>query len=262
MCGSISRQSSYRLYRFYEITLDRVTKEKRADLVYRRRSRTDKRVNSGVRSLQALARGRKARSMNPNAPVVSGIACSECEYKPAVKRCFDCQDCFCFLCFDNFHYKGNRANHQFEILTQEGPSLLRSRSGAMSVEGNVVGEGSSTYPSSMARNPRNVEPVIEAQAIAESSHGPYYAEWNYGQSPQDYYAGQTNTIGQGDMSYGGQTDGDQFYNEYYTAENQEWLDPNLYWQEYFDEGAQAKYWFNTWTGEATWVYPFAVEEPS
>lgn len=28
------------------------------------------------------------------------------------------------------------------------------------------------------------------------------------------------------------------------------------WQEFFDAGAQAKYWFNTDTGEATWVCPF------
>ena len=28
------------------------------------------------------------------------------------------------------------------------------------------------------------------------------------------------------------------------------------WQEFFDAGAQAKYWFNTNTGEATWVCPY------
>ena len=27
------------------------------------------------------------------------------------------------------------------------------------------------------------------------------------------------------------------------------------WQEYYDSSAQAKYWFNTVTGEATWVAP-------
>ena len=28
------------------------------------------------------------------------------------------------------------------------------------------------------------------------------------------------------------------------------------WQEFFDAGAKAKYWYNTITGEATWVCPF------
>jgi hypothetical protein len=28
------------------------------------------------------------------------------------------------------------------------------------------------------------------------------------------------------------------------------------WKEYFDAGAKAKYWFNTVTGEATWVCPY------
>lgn len=28
------------------------------------------------------------------------------------------------------------------------------------------------------------------------------------------------------------------------------------WQEFFDNAAKAKYWFNTLTGEATWVCPY------
>jgi hypothetical protein len=31
--------------------------------------------------------------------------------------------------------------------------------------------------------------------------------------------------------------------------------PNL-WEEYWDENAQAKYWYHTLTGEATWICPY------
>ncbi len=31
--------------------------------------------------------------------------------------------------------------------------------------------------------------------------------------------------------------------------------PNL-WQEYWDDNAQAKYWYHTLTGEATWICPY------
>lgn len=31
--------------------------------------------------------------------------------------------------------------------------------------------------------------------------------------------------------------------------------PNL-WEEYWDENAQAKYWYHTVTGEATWICPY------
>ena len=246
-------------------------KQRKDDLVYQRRSKTDKRVIAGVRSLQALARGRRARSIKPASSIVSDIMCSECEYKPAVKRCLNCQDYFCFLCFENFHYKGNRTSHQYESMLREEPLLLRSLSGVGSAEENMIG-GASSVGRDPLINERSIESQISGYVAnnawqsnypnAESVDGLSYNEWNYDVSSDAHNLGETAAFGDGTMAYpADQTDDNQFgYDEYYAAEGQEWLDPNVYWQEYFDEGAQAKYWFNTWTGEATWVYPFSTEE--
>ena len=40
------------------------------------------------------------------------------------------------------------------------------------------------------------------------------------------------------------------------------VSPQNVWQEYFDESAQAKYWYNAATGEASWVQPEVQPEPS
>ena len=155
-------------------------------------------------------------------------------------------------------------NHQYESLVRDGHLLLRSRSGITYVNESMKGDDSSLVD----ENVEIVESAIESrslisdQPIEDSSNDANYAEWTYSQTPHAYNDGEVYANRADDIAYVSQTDGSPSYGDYYAAENQEWLDPNLYWEEYFDEGAQAKYWFNTWTGEATWVYPFSVEESS
>ena len=270
--------------------------ERKADLEYHRRSKSDRRVMSGLRTLQAMARGRRARALGSLIGDGLNVACVECEYKQAVKRCFDCQDFFCFLCFDNLHHKGNRKFHRFESLVGGEPVVYRSRSEILPLEEIPIEVSSKTDSSSMSRGDTSLEMsrrIIFEEAPLESLSGDHdkditdfsesfaqveadrpdrrKGEWMEDASPsimnEIHAAMQPNdeynihfkeygtSVSPGD---------DQFFynNEYYNGGYQDMQDPNLYWEEYFDEGAQAKYWFNTWTGEATWLYPFSIEEPT
>ena len=46
----------------------------------------------------------------------------------------------------------------------------------------------------------------------------------------------------------------------YRVDSQQYYDASQYWQEYFDEAAQSNYYYNTLTGEATWLSPWEEHE--
>ncbi|XP_063932619.1 UPF0652 protein-like [Zophobas morio] len=46
--------------------------------------------------------------------------CSECLTGPAILRCVECQDAFCFTCFKMIHRSGNRQFHKTESMDNDG----------------------------------------------------------------------------------------------------------------------------------------------
>jgi hypothetical protein len=72
--------------------------------------------------IQALVRGvrgrKKYRKMLPALRKDQQMRslCIECEKKKAIRRCVQCKDRFCELCYINFHKKGNRQKHNYEII--------------------------------------------------------------------------------------------------------------------------------------------------
>ena len=69
-------------------------------------------------------------------------------------------------------------------------------------------------------------------------------------------------VDQGYESSGAMTDYSADLNDNSVADNtdSEYGDGSLGWQEFWDEQAQAKYWYNYSTGEATWTKPEGLED--
>jgi hypothetical protein len=225
----------------------RLVKTKASELELHRKSKAERKVSTGVRSLQALVRGTRARQMMGSMydQRENAVHCVECEYKVAVKRCRECNDCFCFLCFENLHGKGNRALHRSELIVDEPVPQHRHRSRSVSMSSlEFEGENSSVeyenyqqddYQLSASETPSPVprsigfnQPYDESGSLVDGYSESYIAD--YDANVKYSYA----------TEWGG--------------------DPSECWVEYFDDGAQAKYWFNTATSEATWLSPFE-EQP-
>jgi hypothetical protein len=77
--------------------------------------------------IQALARGMKGRArFNRLAPMLRKEnamrdMCSECEVKKATRKCTQCRDRFCEVCFIKMHKKGFRKTHSYTPLGKVGP---------------------------------------------------------------------------------------------------------------------------------------------
>lgn len=110
--------------------------------------------------------------------------CIECEVKVATKRCIQCKDRYCDICYNTLHRKGNRRAHTFDLI------------------GNILGLKDLEEPKK-----ETGKLIGGVQAALERAKA---------------------TTTKLDMSH---------------------------WQEFFDAQAKAKYWYNTITGEATWVNP-------
>lgn len=132
--------------------------------------------------------------------------CIECGYKRAVKLCEECQDCLCFLCYDNIHSKGNRMNHHWQSLLEGLPLVRVMRSQSM----RSVSKSSSLDDAERLR--------LGVPLSRQPSEDPY------------------------------------------RIDSQQYYDASQYWQEYFDEAAQSNYYYNTLTGEATWLSPWEEHE--
>ena len=75
------------------------------------------------------------------------------------------------------------------------------------------------------------------------------AQWDEpGKPPVDYESGYESTGGMTDYSTDHYTSGG-------SVSGSEWGDDDAEWQEFWDEQAQAKYWFNASSGEASWTKP-------
>lgn len=205
-----------------------------AELETHRRATRERRVMHGVRSLQAMVRGKRSRAAG-YAGLDSDELCAECEYKAAVKRCVECDDSFCFLCFDNMHSKGNRTHHTFEQLCKETVKLRSvSASSSLGREGDSSVESESLYSSYVSPRGDDSAPVDALPAV--------HADDSFAAAAQSYANGE----------YAEEQDTDKYH------WNTEAEDAPFEWEEYWDDGAQAKYWFNNATGEATWLTPYTT----
>ncbi len=97
--------------------------------------------------IQALARGKKGRArFNRLAPtlrreIAMREICVECEAKKATRKCRQCRDRYCEICYIKIHKKGFRKTHTFEPLGKVGPNGVVVEE---EEDGNTVGLGFGT----------------------------------------------------------------------------------------------------------------------
>ena len=251
----------------YILMYCRLARAKAVELQRHRLAHSERKVSSGVRSLQALARGRSSREAlrlsashssmpGTRAGAAQGVLpCVECGYKAAVKHCLVCDDSFCFLCFDHFHAKGNRASHEFESLVREEVPLVKDEGGPSRSSSGDSEESVAEYAEDDGRAGAGVQWGHDGGSVydpAGAVEGGYY-DPNNGLQQGDYLYDAVPEYSAEQQQYGYSEQQQQEYDQQEYSQ----YDPMDYWEEYWDDAAQAKYWFNTWTGEATWLSPFA-----
>ena len=89
--------------------------------------------------IQALARGVRGRlrfkKLLPQLKKDKNMRnfCVECEQRVCVRRCKECKDRFCEICFINFHRTGYRKNHDWEHIKIQSLASAKKSKNAISV---------------------------------------------------------------------------------------------------------------------------------
>jgi hypothetical protein len=81
------------------------------------------------------------------------------------------------------------------------------------------------------------------------------AQWEEPGAPPDNHSGYESSGAMTDYSTDGYTSGG-------SVSGSEWGGDESEWQEFWDESAQAKYWYNNSSGEASWTKPAALDNAS
>jgi hypothetical protein len=196
--------------------------------------------DKGAMVVQKLMRGVLARKkFRKNLPNLKKqqrfkILCSQCEMQIALKRCRQCKDRYCNECYDMIHSKGNRKNHSWENVK------IDARMVAMAYENN-----------NSTSNNMNATKVGTLGGVAASRHGSMYGSTGgagAGAGMQSTRPSMMSTpVGMNTTNPPASAAGG--------GEEKKKINPKD-WEEFYDESARAKYWYNKKTGEASWINPF------
>jgi len=174
--------------------------------------------------IQSLARGVAGRrKFNAALPALIQAAqlrlfCVECEKKVAKRRCLGCKDKYCVGCYEKLHRKGARFYHSW----LPTPALTREQRRVIKIHN----------PSALTD-----EHYVEGQDGDGDGDGEELKDEHAEPSPDVDPFTQSWVSNGSAVAEAQQQQGD--------------------WDEYWDDNAQAKYWFNRVTGEAQWVNPYS-----
>lgn len=206
---------------------------------FKKKEQEEKRIkrDNAAAMIQKLIRGVLARKLfKKNLPNLRKaqkmkILCSQCEKQIALRRCRQCRDRFCNECYDLIHAKGNRKKHSWENIKVDARMM------AMAYEtGNNMNTGSPAKAGTMSG--------------FSTRHNSMYGGGGGGAMstrPSMMMSGPGGNLNMSTMN-------NNTNNNANGGEPKKKVNPKD-WEEFYDESARAKYWYNKVTGEASWVNP-------
>jgi hypothetical protein len=213
--------------------------------------------------------------------------CEECEGQYAARYCKACGDKYCLSCWNRVHTKGRKRFHcwdnieiavttvynpqskstygyfpQFDGTTVATTTAATAAAGAATAAGggtNVFSADASSYYEHYGQHyaPQDSNGYYDerGQWVYNSSSTAVYAAtdtYGYDHSQQvaaHDYSYDTSSYGYADSSSNSSAGGSKYGVD---ALGQRTLGD---WTEYYDDSAQATYWYKAGTGEASWIEP-------
>jgi hypothetical protein len=149
--------------------------------------------------------------------------CVECETVIATRRCRNCKDKFCVNCYEQLHQKGKRKTHSWEnVMVDNRMIVVAYDANNNNINNNNVGVSTrrkfNNFSATSGTDDDSSQNRLGGQPFKRTA---VQQQAKQSQQQQQKKANDSND-----------------------------------WEEFYDQAARAKYWYNKKTGEASWVSPF------